>query len=157
MASRISFSVYAGAGAEAAVREREEAEAPAVAAPGLAPPSGVADDDDHEAEFDREAEVKDAEREKRIKIAEADATAIEGENLSEAKVAKSKAELAVKRAEARLDHAQEVLPVLLYNTAFRANRLGEAATIGILLLGIVLAFSILYIRAMRLDRDGGRG
>lgn len=50
----------------------------------------------------------------------------------------------------------EVLPVLLYNTAFRANRLGEAATIGILLLGIVLAFSIVYIRAMRLDRDGGR-
>ncbi len=52
--------------------------------------------------------------------------------------------------------ATEVLPVLLYNTAFRANRLGEAATIGILLLGIVLAFSIVYIRAMRLDRDGGR-
>lgn len=52
--------------------------------------------------------------------------------------------------------ATEVLPVLLYNTAFRANRLGEAATIGILLLLIVLAFSIVYIRAMRLERTGER-
>ncbi|MBI1246398.1 flotillin family protein [bacterium] len=52
------------------------------------------------AEFEREAAVKDAEREKRIKIANADASAIEGENTAEAKVAASKAELAVKRAEA---------------------------------------------------------
>ncbi len=30
--------------------------------------------------------------------------------------------------------ATEVLPVLLYNTAFRGNRFGEAAAIGVLLL-----------------------
>lgn len=50
----------------------------------------------------------------------------------------------------------EVLPVLLYNTAFRANRFGEAAAIGVLLLLIVLAFATVYIRVTRLDRDGGR-
>ncbi|TWT30097.1 flotillin family protein [Blastopirellula retiformator] len=52
------------------------------------------------AEYEREAKVKDAEREKRVRIAEADATAIEGENLSSAKIAASQAALAVKRAEA---------------------------------------------------------
>lgn len=46
----------------------------------------------------------------------------------------------------------EVLPVLLYNTAFRANRFGEAAAIGVLLLGIVLAFAIVYVRLTRPDR-----
>ncbi len=49
--------------------------------------------------------------------------------------------------------ATEVLPVLLYNTAFRGNRFGEAAAIGVLLLGIVLAFVALYIRITRIDRD----
>jgi ABC-type sugar transport system permease subunit len=38
------------------------------------------------------------------------------------------------------------LPVLLYNTAFRGNRFGEAAAIGVLLLLIVLAFAIFHIR-----------
>ena len=42
--------------------------------------------------------------------------------------------------------ATEVLPVLLYNTAFRGNRFGEAAAIGVLLLLIVLAFAIFHIR-----------
>ena len=51
--------------------------------------------------------------------------------------------------------ATEVLPVLLYNTAFRGNRFGEAAAIGVLLLVIVLAFSIVHIRVTRPDRDGG--
>lgn len=46
----------------------------------------------------------------------------------------------------------EVLPALLYNTAFRANRFGEAAAIGVLLLGIVLAFAIVYVRLTRPDR-----
>jgi multiple sugar transport system permease protein len=50
--------------------------------------------------------------------------------------------------------ATEVLPVLLYNTAFRANRFGEAAAIGVLLLGIVLVFATLYVKVARLDRDG---
>jgi ABC-type sugar transport system permease subunit len=45
--------------------------------------------------------------------------------------------------------ATEVLPVLLYNTAFRGNRFGEAAAIGTLLLLIVLAFSIFHIRYTR--------
>jgi len=49
--------------------------------------------------------------------------------------------------------ATEVLPVLLYNTAFRANRFGEAAAIGVLLLLIVLALSTFYIRVTRVGRE----
>jgi flotillin len=44
--------------------------------------------------------VKSAEREMRIKTAEANAAAIEGENLAQAKIAASKAELGVRNAEA---------------------------------------------------------
>jgi ABC-type sugar transport system permease subunit len=50
--------------------------------------------------------------------------------------------------------ATQVLPVLLYNTAFRGNRFGEAAAIGVLLLLIVLALSTFYIRITKIDRDG---
>ena len=49
----------------------------------------------------------------------------------------------------------EVLPVLIYNTAFRGNRLGEAAAIGVALLGIVLVLAVVYVRTARLD-DGTR-
>ena len=49
--------------------------------------------------------------------------------------------------------ATQVLPVLLYNTAFRGNRFGEAAAIGVLLLAIVLALSTFYIRVTRIGRD----
>jgi multiple sugar transport system permease protein len=42
--------------------------------------------------------------------------------------------------------ATEVLPALLYNTAFRANNFGRAAAAGVLLLLLVLAFSAVYIR-----------
>jgi len=49
--------------------------------------------------------------------------------------------------------ATEVLPVLIYNTAFRGNRLGEAAAIGVALLAIVLALAIVYVRTARLDED----
>lgn len=52
------------------------------------------------AEFQRQAEVKEAERQMRVSVAEADATSIEGENLSQAKVAHSQADLAVQRAQA---------------------------------------------------------
>lgn len=45
--------------------------------------------------------------------------------------------------------ATEVLPALLYNTAFRANRFGEAAAIGVLLLLIVLCFLSLYVSLTR--------
>jgi len=45
-----------------------------------------------------------------------------------------------------------VLPVLLYNTAFRGNRFGEAAAIGVLLLSIVLAFSVFHIRFTRPEK-----
>jgi len=52
--------------------------------------------------------------------------------------------------------ATEVLPVLLYNTAFRANRFGDAAAIGVLLLALVLAFAVVYVKVARLDRvEGG--
>jgi multiple sugar transport system permease protein len=49
--------------------------------------------------------------------------------------------------------ATEALPVLLYNTAFRGNRFGEAAAIGVLLLLIVLAFSIFHIRLTKPEQD----
>ncbi len=52
------------------------------------------------AEFQRQAEVKEAERQMRVSVAEADATSIEGENLSQAKVAHSQADLVVQRAQA---------------------------------------------------------
>jgi multiple sugar transport system permease protein len=52
--------------------------------------------------------------------------------------------------------ATEVLPVLLYNTAFRGNRFGEAAAIGVLLLFIVLAFSIFHVRFTRPEQGGTR-
>ncbi len=42
--------------------------------------------------------------------------------------------------------ATEVLPVLIYNTAFSENRFGLASAVGILLLGIILIFSVLYLR-----------
>ena len=50
----------------------------------------------------------------------------------------------------------EVLPALLYNTAFRANRFGEAAAIGVALLALVLAFAIFYVRITRPDQAEAR-
>ena len=49
--------------------------------------------------------------------------------------------------------ATEVLPALLYNTAFRANRFGEAAAIGVMLLAMVLAFCLVYLRTTRIGRQ----
>lgn len=43
--------------------------------------------------------------------------------------------------------ATEVLPVLIYNTAFTQNNFGRASAIGILLLGVILIFAIFYLRA----------
>ena len=51
--------------------------------------------------------------------------------------------------------ATEVLPALLYNTAFRANRFGEAAAIGVMLLLMVLAFAVVYLRVTRIGRPEG--
>lgn len=45
--------------------------------------------------------------------------------------------------------ATEVLPVLIYNTAFTQNNFGRASAIGILLLGIILIFSIFYLRVTK--------
>jgi flotillin len=53
-----------------------------------------------EAAFEREANVKDAERGMRVRVAGADAEAIDGENIAQAQIAASQAELAVKRADA---------------------------------------------------------
>lgn len=52
--------------------------------------------------------------------------------------------------------ATEVLPVLLYNTAFRGNRFGDAAAIGVLLMLIVLAFAIFHIHFTRPDQELSR-
>ena len=49
--------------------------------------------------------------------------------------------------------ATEVLPALIYNAAFRANRFGEAAAIGVMLLLMILVFSLLYFRVTRPDRE----
>lgn len=46
----------------------------------------------------------------------------------------------------------QTLPVLLYNTAFRSNRFGDAAAIGVLLLLLVLAFAVAYVKVARLDK-----
>lgn len=46
-------------------------------------------------------------------------------------------------------NATEVLPVLIYNTAFAENSFGRASAVGIVLLGIILIFSIFYLRATR--------
>jgi multiple sugar transport system permease protein len=45
-------------------------------------------------------------------------------------------------------NATEVVPALIYNVGFRANRLGDAAAIGMLLLALVLVFSAIYIRLL---------
>lgn len=55
---------------------------------------------EQQARFEQESQVKLAEREMRVQVADADAEAIEGENLAQAKIAASQAELAVRRAEA---------------------------------------------------------
>lgn len=55
---------------------------------------------EQQAEFQKEAEIKEAEREMRIRLADANAKAIEGENISQAVIAASKAELMIKQAEA---------------------------------------------------------
>ena len=55
---------------------------------------------EQEAEFEKEVRVRDAQREMRIKTAQADAAAVEGENEAQALVVASKAQLAVKNAEA---------------------------------------------------------
>ena len=52
------------------------------------------------AEFQRESHVKEAEREMRIEVAKANATAVTGENLSQAKIADSEASLKVAQAQA---------------------------------------------------------
>ncbi len=48
--------------------------------------------------------------------------------------------------------ATEVLPVLLYNTGFRANNLGSAAAIGVLLLALVLALASVHVLLTGLNR-----
>lgn len=55
---------------------------------------------EQQAGFLQQVEIKNAEREMRIHVAEANAAAIEGENQSAALIAASKAQLAVKNAEA---------------------------------------------------------
>ena len=49
--------------------------------------------------------------------------------------------------------ATEVLPALIFNTAFRGNRLGEAAAIGVALLVIVLVLAVVYVRTARIDDE----
>ncbi len=52
------------------------------------------------ASFEREMQVKNAEQQMRISVANANAKAVDGENISEAAIAKSQATLLVERAEA---------------------------------------------------------
>ncbi|QEG34383.1 flotillin family protein [Bythopirellula goksoeyrii] len=55
---------------------------------------------EQEAAYERDIQIKNAEREMRISVAQANATAVEGENLSEAKVAQSQATLLTEKADA---------------------------------------------------------
>ncbi len=52
------------------------------------------------AAFEREMQVKNAEQQMRVSVAQANAKAVDGENISEADIAKSQATLLVERAEA---------------------------------------------------------
>lgn len=52
------------------------------------------------AEFEKDAQIKDAEREMRVRLANANAEAVKGENVAQAVVVNSTAELAIKKAEA---------------------------------------------------------
>ncbi len=52
------------------------------------------------AAFEQEAKVKEQEQLKRIRVADANASAVEGENLAQAKIAQSQAELRVREADA---------------------------------------------------------
>jgi len=51
-------------------------------------------------------------------------------------------------------NATEVLPVLIFNTAFQANRFGPAAAVGVVLLFLLLIFSTLYILLLQSERAG---
>jgi flotillin len=82
---------------EQAIGTRSAAREEAVRVAGLEKEQVVGE---QQAAFQREAQVKDAERQMRIAVADADATAIDGENLAQAKIAASQSELAVRRAEA---------------------------------------------------------
>ena len=55
---------------------------------------------EQEAEYERDVRVKEAQREMRVRTAQADAAAVEGENEAQALVLASKAQLAVRDAEA---------------------------------------------------------
>ena len=55
---------------------------------------------EQQAAFEKEAQVKAAERDMRIRLADANADAVKGENLAQAVIVNSSAELAVKKAEA---------------------------------------------------------
>ncbi len=51
-------------------------------------------------------------------------------------------------------NATEVLPVLIFNTAFQANRFGPAAAVGVVLLLLLLVFSALYILLLEREQGG---
>ncbi len=76
---------------------REAAQAQAVRVATLDKEQKIAE---QQANFERESAVKLAEQEMRVKIAQANASAIDGENLANALVAASQADLMVKRADA---------------------------------------------------------
>jgi ABC-type sugar transport system permease subunit len=53
-------------------------------------------------------------------------------------------------------NATEILPVLIFNTAFQANRFGPAAAVGVVLLLLLLVFSTVYILLLQPERAGER-
>lgn len=53
-------------------------------------------------------------------------------------------------------NATEVLPVLIFNTAFQANRFGPAAAVGVVLLFLLLVFSALYILLLQSEQGGAK-
>jgi flotillin len=76
---------------------REAAQAQAVRVASLDKEQKIAE---QQANFERESAVKLAEQDMRVKIAQANASAIDGENIANATIAASQADLMVKRADA---------------------------------------------------------
>jgi flotillin len=83
------------------------------------------------AAFQRDVQVKQAEQNKRIAIAEANATAVDGENIADAKIAQSQATLLVQKAEAyekgeARKRAAEAAVIEVQNRAMAKAALAEA-------------------------------
>ncbi len=96
-AERDKFIQVANANRDQAIGTREAERDQKIRLAELLKEQGVGE---QTADFQRQAQIKLSEQKMRVEVADADASAIDGENIAQAKVAASQAELAVRRAEA---------------------------------------------------------